>query len=280
LRDGGCLCGGSVYETDPVADEPAQRVQGNELMWAKERHQRILSMLAATQQVNANDLAEMMGVSRETVRRDLLDLEEIGKVARVHGGAVLPQARTEDPFRERLTTQNRAKSEIAKKAVELIQPGQTLMVDAGSTTAIFAKELAKVPGISVITNSLDIAITLQAADIDILLLGGRIAADVPASVGELTLSEIRRFQVDLCFSAPVALHPKKGAFFYDLQEAEISIAMGAQAQRSIILADHTKLGATSRVQSWDVDAIDTLVTSKTAQDEQLDAFRQMGIDVI
>ena len=217
-----------------------------------------------------------MGVSRETVRRDLLDLEEIGKVARVHGGAVLPQARTEDPFRERLTTQNRAKSEIAKKAVELIQPGQTLMVDAGSTTAIFAKELAKVPGISVITNSLDIAITLQAADIDILLLGGRI----PASVGELTLSEIRRFQVDLCFSAPVALHPKKGAFFYDLQEAEISIAMGAQAQRSIILADHTKLGATSRVQSWDVDAIDTLVTSKTAQDEQLDAFRQMGIDVI
>ncbi|MAY87550.1 MAG: DeoR family transcriptional regulator [Pseudooceanicola sp.] len=249
-------------------------------MWAKERHQRILSMLAATQQVNANDLAEMMGVSRETVRRDLLDLEEIGKVARVHGGAVLPQARTEDPFRERLTTQNRAKSEIAKKAVELIQPGQTLMVDAGSTTAIFAKELAKVPGISVITNSLDIAITLQAADIDILLLGGRIAADVPASVGELTLSEIRRFQVDLCFSAPVALHPKKGAFFYDLQEAEISIAMGAQAQRSIILADHTKLGATSRVQSWDVDAIDTLVTSKTAQDEQLDAFRQMGIDVI
>ena len=88
-------------------------------MWAKERRQRILAMLAANQQVSANDLAGMLGVSRETVRRDLLDLEEIGKVARVHGGAVLPEARTEDPFQQRMATQIRAKSEIAKKAVGL-----------------------------------------------------------------------------------------------------------------------------------------------------------------
>jgi DeoR/GlpR family transcriptional regulator of sugar metabolism len=249
-------------------------------MWAQERHQRILSMLAANQQVSANDLAEMLGVSRETVRRDLLDLEQIGKVARVHGGAVLPAARTEDPFRQRMTAQTRAKSEIAKKAVRLIQPGQTIMVDAGSTTAVFARELAKVPGISVITNSLDIATTLQAAGKDVVLLGGRIAADVPATVGELTLSEIRRFEVDLCFSAPVALHPEKGAFFYDLQEAEISIAMTTQAIRSVVLADHTKLGATSRVRSCDPEAIGTLVTNRTASAAMIDQFRSSGIEVI
>lgn len=249
-------------------------------MWAKERHQRILSMLTANRQVSANDLAEMMGVSRETVRRDLLNLEETGKVARVHGGAVLPEARTENPFRQRMTTQIRAKSEIARKAVGLILPGQTVMVDAGSTTAVFARELAKVPGISVITNSLDIATTLQAADMDVVLLGGRIAADVPATVGELTLSEIRRFEVDLCFSAPVALHPAKGTFFYDLQEAEISATMAAQALRPVALADHTKLGATSRVRSWEVDAIGTLVTNRSASAAQLDAFRAAGVEVI
>lgn len=237
-------------------------------------------MLAAKQLVSANDLAGMLGVSRETVRRDLVDLEEIGKVARVHGGAVLPEARTEDPFRQRMATQIRAKTEIAKKAVGLIQPGQTILVDAGSTTAVFARELVKVPGISVVTNSLDVATTLQAGGLDVVLLGGRIAADVPATVGELTLSEIRRFQADLCFSAPVALHPAKGAFFYDLQEAEISNAMAAQAVRTVVLTHHTKLGVTSRVQSWDVDGIGTLVTNRAAPDATLDRFRNAGIDVV
>lgn len=249
-------------------------------MWANERHQRILSMLTATQQVSANDLAEMLGVSRETVRRDLLNLEETGKVARVHGGAVLPNTRTESPFHQRMTTQIRAKSEIAKKAVRLIQPGQTIMVDAGSTTAVFARELAKVPGISVITNSLDIATTLQGAESGVTLLGGQMAADVPATVGELTLSEIRRFEVDLCFSAPVALHPQKGAYFFDLQEAEISNAMAAQARRSVILADQGKLGDTSRVRSWTVDAIGALVTNRAAPPDLIDQFQNAGIDVI
>lgn len=249
-------------------------------MWAKERHQRILAMLAANQQVSANDLAGMLGVSRETVRRDLLDLEAIGKVARVHGGAVLPEARTEDPFQQRMATQIRAKSEIAKKAVGLIQPGQTIMVDAGSTTAVFARELVKVPGISVVTNSLDVATTLQAGGRDVVLLGGRIAADVPATVGELTLSEIRRFEVDLCFSAPVALHPEKGAFFYDLQEAEISVAMAAQAARTVVMAHHTKLNATSRVRSLDAEGIGALVTNRAAPQALLDQFRSAAIEVL
>ena len=141
-------------------------------MWAQERHQRILSMLAASRQVSANDLAEMLSVSRETVRRDLLDLEKTGQVNRVHGGAVLPEPRTEEPFRQRMTVQLRAKSEIARKAAGLIQPGQTILVDAGTTTAIFARELAKLSGVSVITNSLDVATTLQGAGKEVLLLGG------------------------------------------------------------------------------------------------------------
>jgi len=169
-------------------------------MWAKERHQRILSMLATNQQVSANDLAGMLSVSRETVRRDLLDLEEAGQVNRVHGGAVLPEPCTEEPFRQRMSARIRAKKDIARKAASLIRPGQTIMVDAGTTTAIFGQELAKLTGVSVITNSLDIATTLQGAGKDVLLLGGRLATDVPATVGELTLSEIRRFRADLCFS--------------------------------------------------------------------------------
>lgn len=249
-------------------------------MWAKERHQRILSMLTINQQVSAHDLAEMLNVSRETVRRDLLNLEETGQVNRVHGGAVLPQPRSEEPFRQRMTAQLRAKSEIARNAVRLIQPGQTILIDAGTTTAIFARELTKLSGVSVITNSVDIATTLQKSGQEVLLLGGRMAADVPATVGELTLSEIRRFRADLCFSAPVAVHPTKGAFFYDLHEAEIAVAMVAQASRSVLLADQSKLGETSRVRSWEVGEIDTLVTNRAASAEQLEAFRKAGVRVM
>jgi DeoR/GlpR family transcriptional regulator of sugar metabolism len=248
-------------------------------MWAKERHQRILSMLAAKQQVSAHDLAEMLKVSRETVRRDLVDLEETGQVNRVHGGAVLPEPRSEQPFRKRMSAQLRAKSEIARMAAGLIEPGQTILVDAGTTTAIFARELAKLSGVSVITNSLDVATTLQGAGREVLLLGGRMSADVPATVGELTLSEVRRFSVDICFSAPVAAHPTKGAFFYDLQEAEIAIAMAAQSHRSVLLADHSKLGETSRVRSWEPGEIDVLVTNRAAVEEELDAFRKAGVRV-
>ena len=249
-------------------------------MWAKERHQRILAMLATNQQVSANDLAGMLSVSRETVRRDLMDLEEAGQVNRVHGGAVLPEPRSEEPFRQRMRAQIRAKREIAGKAVGLIRPGQTIMVDAGTTTAIFGHELAKLTGVSVITNSLDIATTLQAAERDVLLLGGRIAKDVPATVGELTLSDIRRFRADFCFSAPVAVHPTKGTFFYDLQEAEIAMAMFAQAREAIILADHTKLGEASRVRSWESGAAGVLVTSGQASPEQIEAFRHAGVKLV
>ncbi|MGC9367947.1 MAG: DeoR/GlpR family DNA-binding transcription regulator [Paracoccaceae bacterium] len=251
-------------------------------MWYKERHQRILSMLEANRQVSANDLAEMLGVSRETVRRDLVDLERAGHVDRVHGGAVLPQPRGEEPFQKRMGEQIRAKRDIARKAAGLIRPGQSILVDAGTTTSIFAQELAKLSGIMVVTNSIDIATTIQAAgaDIDLLLLGGRVVSDVPATLGELTLSEIRRFNVDIAFIGPVALHAEKGAFSFDLHEAEVAAAMVEQASETVILVDHTKLGESSRVLSCEASQIDILVTDKNAASDALRPFRDKGMMTI
>jgi len=251
-------------------------------MWSKERHQRILSMLEANHQVSANDLAEMLGVSRETVRRDLVDLEREGRVDRVHGGAVLPQPRGEEPFKKRMGEQIRAKRDIARKAAGLIRPGHSILVDAGTTTSIFAQELVKLSGIMVVTNSIDIATTIQGAgaDIDLLLLGGRVVSDVPATLGELTLAEIRRFNVDMAFVAPVALHAEKGAFSFDLHEAEVAAAMVEQARETVILVDHTKLGETSRVLSCEASQIDVLVTDKNAPPGALRPFRDNGMTVI
>lgn len=251
-------------------------------MWAKDRHQRILSLLHSNQRVSANDLADVLNVSRETVRRDLLELGEAGLVDRVHGGAVLPSKEGEAPFETRKKAHNRAKQNIARKAVSLIAPGSSIMVDAGTTTTAFGEVLAKLSGIMVVTNSIDIAQTIRAAgsDIDLILLGGQIVSDVPATYGELTLSEIARFNVDQAFIAPVAVDAVQGAFSFDLKEAEVARAMVARARNTVLLCDRSKLGATSRVQFCEASQIDTLVSDDLAQPEQIAPFEKSATIVV
>ena len=243
-------------------------------MWSKERHQRILALLHSNQRVNANDLAEVLDVSRETVRRDLLELELSGLVDRVHGGAVLPSKDGEAPFEARKNANYKAKQNIARKAVSLITPGSSIMVDAGTTTTAFGEALAKLSGIMVVTNSIDIAQTIRAAgaDIDLILLGGQIVSDVPATYGELTLSEIARFNVDQVFIAPVAVDAAQGAFSFDIKEAEVARAMVARARKTVLLCDRSKLGATSRVRFCEANQIDILVTDDLVQSEQIAPF--------
>lgn len=251
-------------------------------MWSKDRHQKIMALLEAQQRISTDTLADEFGVSRETVRRDLLELESEGLVKRVHGGAVLPHPVPEAPFKKRMGSQLRAKKAIAKCAAQLIKPGQCVLIDAGTTTSVFAHELAKVPGVSVVTNSIDIATTIRQSghDVEVLLLGGRVVSDVPGTYGELTLSEIARFNADVAVTSPVALHPEQGAANFDLHEAEVARAMIAQATKLVMLADHDKLGASSRVQYCSAAQIDVLVTSAGASKEALNALSEHGVKKI
>ncbi|GGA27584.1 DeoR/GlpR family DNA-binding transcription regulator [Neptunicoccus cionae] len=251
-------------------------------MWAQDRHQRILNVLQSNRQVSANDLADLLNVSRETVRRDLLELERDGLVDRVHGGAVLPRQENEAPFETRKGAHHRAKQDIARKAVSLIPAGSSIMVDAGTTTTVFGEVLAKLSGIMVVTNSIDIAQTIRAAgsDIDLILLGGQIVSDVPATYGEMTLSEIARFNVDQTFIAPVAADAHEGAFSFEFKEAEVARAMVAQAREAVLLCDRSKLGETSRVRFCEASRIDTLVTDSKARPDQIDPFKTAGTTVV
>jgi len=248
-------------------------------MWSQERHRRILALLDAQKQVSANDLAGTLGVSRETVRRDLLDLELEGRLNRIHGGAVLPGSASEPPFERRKVTNISAKRTIARKAIGAIEPGQTIFMDAGTTTSIFAKELVKRDGVSLITNSLEAASTLHSlcAEFEVILLGGQILTDVPATLGDFTLTELRRFKADVAVLSPFGLHPMEGAFSFDLHEAAIARAMSLQAERTIILADRSKLGLTGRISYCPTAQIDTIVTELQPDDSLLSRFAEYGV---
>ncbi|MDY0744624.1 DeoR/GlpR family DNA-binding transcription regulator [Paucibacter sp. R3-3] len=240
-------------------------------MLQEERLLRIRSLLVAFPRLSVERISQDLAVSRETVRRDLVQLESAGELRRVHGGAVAASAAPEPPLAQRLAARQKEKRAIAKAAVALLQPGQTLFLDAGSTNTILADELATLSGMVVVTNSLAIALKLAQANEArdgrnrTLLLGGDIDARTQATCGAETIAEIHRLHADVALLSPVGLHPKHGAMSFQHHEAAVARAMAAQAQRVVILADHSKLGQASRVAYARPAEIGTVVTDARAR---------------
>jgi len=240
-------------------------------MLQEERFLRIRSLLATFSRVSVERIVQDLEVSRETVRRDLLELEGTGELRRVHGGAVATGPEPEPPLAVRLVARQKEKRAIAKAAAGLLRPGQTLFLDTGSTTSMLAEEIATLSGMTVITNSLTIALKLAGADEsrssrnEVRLLGGQIDAKTHATHGEGTLEDIRRFRVDVALISPVALHPKHGAMSFEHHEAAVARAMAEQAQQLVILADHSKIGLASRVTYARNADIDIVVTDAKAR---------------
>lgn len=241
-------------------------------MLKEERYIRIRSLLATFARVNVDRIIKDLEVSRETVRRDLLELEDLGELRRVHGGAVAIGPTPEPSLAVRLVERQREKRAIAKAAVGLLRPGQTLFLDTGSTTAMLAEEVATLSGMTVITNSLDIALKLAGADEgratrnEILLLGGNIHVKTRATHGSGALQDIHRFHADVALLSPTGLHPTLGAMSFEHHEASVARAMAEQAQQVFILADHCKIGQTSRVAYVRNADIDVVVTDAASRD--------------
>ncbi len=242
---------------------PEKRHFGKEFgkLWHTQRRARILAILRDTENARTATIADELGVSRETIRRDLLAMEGEGLLERVHGGAVTAVPGSEETFARRTSLHAAEKNEIARKAVGLLRPGMIVFVDAGTTTMAFARALRDGPEVKVITNSVDIAQTLRGRS---LLLGGNLTSDVPATFGELTLSEIGRFIADMAILSPTAIHPRHGVMYYELHESEVARAMCEKSSRVAILADGSKLNRTSRVAMRDAGAVDWLITDGAA----------------
>lgn len=252
------------------------------LMWTPERHDRIISLLQQRQRLTTDAFALELGVSKETVRRDLIELESNGKLKRMHGGAVpcvqANESLAEASYLERARLHQAEKRAIAHAAAALIEPGSTCFVDAGSSTHALALALLGRKGIHIITNSVDIAKTLSASsDMAVHLLGGCLQKDMPATSGDFTVSEITRFRADYAIISPTALDPEQGALDFAWHEASVARAMLAHARQNIVLANGQKLGRVSRVLVCTAAAIGTLVTDSQAEPAQLERLHRAGV---
>ncbi|WP_312527883.1 DeoR/GlpR family DNA-binding transcription regulator [Paracoccus sp. (in: a-proteobacteria)] len=255
-------------------------------MWQAERHQRIRALLATFGQVGVDRIVTELGVSRETVRRDLKELEEAGILRRIHGGIIPIHVEDEAPYPERSHQNLREKRAIAEACLPLVSPGQTLLIDAGSTTVCLSEQLAGLSGLLVFTNSIDVAAHLGTASSRarrnrVILLGGDFVNEPASTHGMTTLATIASIRADVAFSSPFGLTAADGATSMVLEEAEIARAMFARAERRILLADSSKLGRRGRVSYATAVEPDHIVTDANApRNPHFDALGKISAERI
>ena len=248
---------------------------------ASQRQQLILRTLRATGQVRAVEIANELGVTHETVRKDLVQLESRGLLTRVHGGALPVETLSFEPSVATRTAQSAEKKRIASAAARLVPNDGAILIDAGSTTALLAEDFPTTPQLTVVTNTLPIALSLMGyPNLTVHTVGGRVRSTTMAEVDHWALRALGELRVDVAFLGTNAFSVEHGLSTPDDSEAAVKRAMVSCARRRVLLADHTKLGRVSVFKYADMSSIDVLVTDTGMRLQDARELERAGVEVI
>jgi DeoR family fructose operon transcriptional repressor len=247
-------------------------------MFVEERKQRILTALHRTPAVRVIDLSRALRVSPASIRRDLADLERAGLLKRTHGGAVTPRLAALEPSLAEKEDQHHAeKSAIAALAAGLIEEGDTILLDSGSTTRQIARELRHGRNLTVVTNALNIAWELASSDLELVLTGGQLRRGILSQVGPLTEQALASLHVDKLFLAANGVDVDKGLTTPNPIEAQTKRRMVARATRVILVADHTKFGRVTFSRICGFDQVHDVVTDDRLPASTISAIADLGV---
>lgn len=248
-------------------------------MLTSQRKLVLLDILARDGKIVATDAALTLSVSEDTIRRDLRELAREGRLQRVHGGA-LPSSPALGDFAARQQIALDDKGAIGRLAAGLVQPGQVIFVDGGTTSAQLVRHFA--PGLkaTVVTHSPSVAVELvQHPNIEVIMLGGRLFKHSVVGVGAATVEAIRQVRADIYFMGVCSVHPEAGLSTGDFEEAAIKRALSAAAAETIVLASPEKLMTASPYQVIPLKELSGLVTMASVPQETLAPYRERGITV-
>jgi DeoR family fructose operon transcriptional repressor len=235
------------------------------------RLDQIRAELEAEGQVRVAELAQRLGVSEMTVRRDLDQLAELGVVHRVRGGAVPTAPQT---FADRFTQAARAKDAIAAKLVPLVQDGSAIGIDASTTLQRLAARLGSVRAVTAITSSLESFAALgRHPGVTPLLTGGALDPRTGSLVGPLATRAARDVALAQLFVSAAGVDPVHGTTEATLEEAEVKQVLAEVAGRVVVAVDSSKLGQTGLARCLPRERIDLLVTELDPADPALDPYR-------
>lgn len=251
-------------------------------MLPEERHRKILELLEEKPVVKVQELVNMFGVSLETIRRDLEHLDKNGLVRRIYGGAVKARVHAVEPsYETRALKCLQEKKAIGRCAAELVEDGEAIILDIGTTTLEVARALRKKRNLTALTNSLIIANELLSHENKrVILIGGEVRPGEMASSGFIATQTVRQFRVNKAFLGAAGITVEDGITDFNLAEAEVRKAMLDIAEKVIVVADSTKIGVTALCCVAPLGSIHTLVTDSRASQAELELLRQVGLEVI
>lgn len=246
------------------------------------RKDEILRLLTENRMMKAGELADIFGVSMETIRRDLNELDEQKLIRRVHGGAILYTEYGVEPDYSYRTAENyNEKLLIAKKAAELVNDGDSIVIDLGTTTLEFARFLKGKKDLTVFTNSITIAYELMSEkEISVILLGGKVRFGEGTTSGYWAEEMMNGFFVDKLFMGVGALTAEHGVMDYHIEEANLRRHFVKQAKQVVALADYSKFGIKALNQVCKSDQIDYLITDEKTDKKILKELKQLGIQIL
>ena len=249
-------------------------------MLTKQRKKDILATLKRTGQVVAKDVSRSMGVSEDTIRRDLRELAQEGLLQRVHGGA-LPASPAIVDFAGRESITPEGKIAIGRAAAKMIQPGQVVILDGGTTTRELARHIPFDLKATVVTHSPTIALELlRHTGIEIILIGGRLYKHSVVAVGAAAIASIAQLHADTYFMGVTGVHPKAGLTTGDFEEAGLKRALSNAAAETFVLASSEKINAASPYSVVPLNEVSGIITERNVNAAALRPFRMLKIPVI
>lgn len=251
-------------------------------MYAEERQRVILAQARSQGRVDVAALSVDLAVTTETIRRDLTILERHGLLRRVHGGAIpVERLGFEPALATKNVTMTAEKDRIAKAALAEVPAAGAILLDAGSTTGRLADALPVDRELTVVTHSLAIAMALSARpNLTLMLLGGRLRGRTLATVDAWALRALHDTYVEVAFIATNGISAERGLTTPDTAEAAVKRAAIASAQRTVLLADHTKVGNDCFARFADVADIDTFITDTGINERVAADFAAAGPRVV
>lgn len=245
------------------------------------RHSEILEIARREGKVTVEGLSQHFDVTLQTIRRDLTDLAEAGKLERVHGGAVLPSGVVNIGYEDRRKLSSEAKQSIAKACAAEIPEGKSLFLDIGTSTEAVAHALLHHQGMLVVTNNMNIPnILVGNPDCDIIVTGGQLRRADGGLVGKLTIDAIRQFKFDLAVIGCSALDEDGDMLDFDIQEVSVIQTIIKQSRRVYLVADSTKFKRSAPARIGSVSEIHTLFTDRPLPENLAARCRDWGVRVV